>query len=235
MNQRLLNQYFRPMWGLFLEGEAGGGGGGTGGDGGGDAGGEGGTGGSGGEKTHTQADLNAAAGAARKDGQAAAEKKLADELGVPLDEAKALIKAAKDQAESEKSDAKKAQEKAEADSKAATDREAAAAKKEHDLNVRDALRDAEVPSDRVARVATLVQVEVGADEATIVKAVEAVKKEFPELFGGAAGGSPDSDTGGTGGSGGTGSKSKTQVGYEKAQADFGSPGGSTNPFDVAKA
>jgi hypothetical protein len=161
---------------------------------------------------------------------------LADELGVPLDEAKTLIKAARDKEESEKSDAQKAREAADREKAEAEEAKAGAAKKEHELNVRDALRDAGVTKERVARVATLVVVDVGADEKAIEAAVAATKKEFPELFGEAAGGSPDSDTGGSnGGSGGQGGKSKMSAAYERAQKDFGGAGDGTHPLLAKKS
>lgn len=227
MNQRLLNQYFRPSWGFFLDGDDGSGGGGEGGgSGGGNSGGdEGGAGGEGATKTFSQEDVNAAAGAARKEGREAAAKSLADELGVPLDEAKALIKAAREKEDSEKSEAQKAREAADKERAEAEEAKAGAAKKEHELNIREALRDAGVAKERIAKVATLVEVELGADEAAIKTAVEATKKEFPELFGGTSG-APDSDTGGTGGSQGRGGKSPMEAGYERAKKDFGGDDGS---------
>lgn len=211
----MLSQYFKPSYGFFFDGDDGGGGGGGGSGEGGD-GGSGADGGAGGDsKTITQEEANRIAGAARAEGRDAAEKQLAKDLGVPLDEAKAILKAHTEKVEGEKSEAQKAREAADKERQEAADEKAAAALVVHNANVKDALRDAGVlGKDKLAKVAKLVDVEVGADEAAIEAAVKVTAKEFPELFG-ASSGAPDSDTGGTGGKGGKGGKDAMQAGYER--------------------
>lgn len=218
----LLKRQTNPWRHFLLDGDAGDGGGGgdAGGDdgGGGDSGG-GTTGGEGG-KTFTQDELNARAGQARAEGRKAAEKTLADQLGVSVEEAKAIIARAKEKDDAEKSDAQKAAEAADAREKVAAEKETAATQRVHDADVRDALRDEGVDKDKLAKVAKLVEVEVGADEATIKAAVAVTKKDFPELFGEAkSGGSPDSDPGKSDGKKkGAGDDAMTR-GRERAKAE----------------
>lgn len=220
---RTLLQWMHPT--IYLDGDDGGGGGSSdSGAGGSDDGGSGGGtadagGGASGERGFSQADLNRAAGDARREGRESAEKKLADELGVPLAEAKDLIKKARDQEESEKSEAQKAIDKAKADSDAANERAAAAALREHRANIRDALRDEGVSKERLDAVTKLVDVEVGADDETIATAVAATKKDFPELFGGKSGGAPSSDTGGAPQGGGAGGEDALERGRKRAVQD----------------
>lgn len=148
-----------------------------------------------GERTFTQQEMSARAAQEKAEGKRAAEKSIADQLGVSVEEAKTIIAAANAKADAEKSEAQRAIEAANAKEATAAEREAAAARRVHDADVRDALRDAGVDKSKVAKVSSMLStLEVGAEEAAITKEVEALKKEFPELFG-VTTGAPHSDPG----------------------------------------
>lgn len=203
------------LFDTYFEGESGGGQGGGSGDGGGGApaggapaggggqgGGDGGQGG-GGEKTFTQAEVDAMIQGRVGETKRKSVEDLAKELGVPLDEAKAIIKKAKDADDAEKSDAQKAREAADKEKVEAETAKQEAAVEKHNARVERALIKA-LPTDlddkdldaKVGRLARLIDVEVGADEAAIKTAVEALKKDEPLLFGSTKGGMPPSDPNG---------------------------------------
>lgn len=143
----------------------------------------------GGEKTLTQTEVNAIAAREKAAGKAAAEQELATSLGVSLDEAKAIIKSHRDKENAAKSEAEKAKEAADAE-KAAAEAEKQTAKAEvHETRLERAFAKEGLPldeaaDDKRARVLRLVTVEVGAAYEDVLKDVQKVKEDFPELFGG---------------------------------------------------
>ena len=151
-----------------------------------DDGGEGGAGGGGGTKTFTQAELDQRV----QDRVAKAERsnatKVAEALGMDLDEAKQYIAAAKAKEESDKSEAQKARDAADAATKVADAATAAAAKDRHDLQVERALIRAGIDptnESRLNRAMRSVDLDIGADSDTIKSAIEALQKDEPSWFG----------------------------------------------------
>lgn len=129
---------------------------------------------------------------------------VAKDLGVSVEEAKKIIADATAKSESEKSEAQKAREAADKEKGDAETEKAAAAKERLDTKVERhliralpaGLKDEEVDA-KVARLTRLIDVEPGADDDAIKKAVDALKKDVPELFGGGSNGLPPSDPPGT--------------------------------------
>lgn len=161
--------------------------------------------------TFTQADLDRVATQQKAEGKRAAEKAIADQFGVSIEEAQRIIASARENEEKEKSEAQRARDAAEAEKKAAADEKAAAAAEKHSIAVERALiragialpeKDTEADA-LLSRMARLVDAEVGADSETIRKAVEAVKADFPEKFTKPEEGEEGGD--GKGGKGGQGS------------------------------
>jgi hypothetical protein len=113
-----------------------------------------------------------------------AERQVADKLGVSIDEAGDLLKQAKAQADKDKTEAEKAREAADKAAKDADTVKSESASTVHRLLVKDALRDADCPKDKLERATKLValDVEVGAGEDEIATAVKTLTKDFPELF-----------------------------------------------------
>lgn len=131
----------------------------------------------------------------------ATEKRIASDLGVPLEEAKRLIAEAKKREDDEKSDAQREKEAAAAEKAAAEAAKGESARAQHSAKVeREILRhvnlkdekgkdlDDDVIDAKVARIARLVDVEVGAEADAIKAAVKTLKDEEPSLFGAAASG-----------------------------------------------
>ena len=195
---------------ILMEGEAGGGGG-AGGDGGGNSGGGGGneggsgSGGSGGgEKTLPQSEVDRIVQGRVGETKRQTEEAIAKQLGVSIEDAKNIIAEHQKRSDAEKTEAQKERDAATAERTKAEEEKAAAAKERHDAAVERALLRA-LPKDldddaldkKVARLGKLLEVEPGADAETIKKAVEALKKDEPLLFGvvedGKGEGAPDSD------------------------------------------
>lgn len=188
--------YFAPDEG---GGSGGGGeGGNSGGDGGGNSGGgsSGGDGGGagGGERTLTQADVDRIVSQRVNETKTATERQVAESLGVSIDEAKRIIAEAKEQEDAQKTEAQRAREAADAEKAAAAEEKKTAASDRHAAKVERALLRAGVTDEddekldkRLTRLSRLIDVEVGADEAAIKAAVDALKVEEPALFGTPAG------------------------------------------------
>lgn len=131
---------------------------------------------------------------------------IAEQLGVSVEDAKAIIAAHNAKAESEKSEAQKAREAADKEKAESETAKSEAAKERHATKVERHLLRA-LPKDlsdeetdkRAAKLARLIDVEVGADDAAIKTAVDGLKKDWPELFpagdesGKPKGGAPSSD------------------------------------------
>lgn len=194
----LFNTYFAP------EGDGGGGDGGGSGDGGGaatppandkDK----------GEKTLPQSEVDRIVQERVGETKRKALEDVAKTLGVSVDEAKKIIDDHQKQQDKDKSEAQLAREAADREKAESEAAKTEAAQERHTAAVERALLRA-LPKDlddaaldaRVSKIARLVEAEVGADADTIKKAVDALRKDMPELFGGVAGGGvPNSDPPGT--------------------------------------
>lgn len=143
---------------------------------------------------------------AERNAKKAAEKALADSLGVSLEDAKKIITDQKAAQEAAKGETQKALDAAKAREDAATARETAAAAKERQTDAKAALiaagiklpEKAEDRAKKLSRATSLLLAEAGddADEAAIAAAAETLKAEMPELFGAVSGGAPSGDPSG---------------------------------------
>lgn len=132
------------------------------------------------------------------------EEAIAKQLGVTVDEAKRIVQEHAKASDKDKSEAQLAREKADREAAEAETVKGQAAQEKHNAVIervlikslpRD-LDDAQLDA-KVARLSRLLDVELGADADTIKKAVEALKKEEPLMFGIANGTkAPDSDPAG---------------------------------------
>lgn len=121
----------------------------------------------------------------KNQGREAAERALSDELGMPIAEAKALLQAARDREDAEKTEAQKAKDAAEAAKREAQQEKDAAARERHNASVERALIRAGIAPDdqgKLDRVARMVTVEVGASAEDIGDDVKTIREGFPELF-----------------------------------------------------
>lgn len=150
----------------------------TGGEGG--DGGEGGSGGGDEPRTFTQEEVTRMMAREKSQGREAAERALSEELGVSLDDAKSIIKAARDAEEAAKSEAQREKEAAEAARREAEAEKAAAARERHDLKVERMLGIAD--EAKAARVRKMLTVEAGASDDDIQADIDSLKADFPELF-----------------------------------------------------
>jgi|GEM_PF-2452877 len=141
------------------------------------------------EKTFTQAELTSIAAREKNEGKAAAERSIAEQLGVPIEEAKAIVKAAKDADEAKKSDADKDREAAAREKQEAEAERQAAKVEVHQARLERAFGregiELEDGDDKTARLMRLVTVEAGASYEDVLKDVQQIKADFPALFGGA--------------------------------------------------
>lgn len=147
-----------------------------------------------GGKTFTQAELNKFLANEKRQGKAAgkaeAEAALAEALGVPLEEAKAIIAKNKADEDSKKSEADKDREKAAKERAEAEKAKADAAQEIHAARIERALAASGFVTDETdegrkksSRVQRLVTAEVGASYKDVLADVQSVKADFPELFG----------------------------------------------------
>lgn len=134
------------------------------------------------ERTFTQEEVNRYNTKAKRDGEKAATQKLADELGMSVEEAKALISATKERQEAEQTALEKAENAAKQREADAEAKAKAAELKEHNLNVKAALLEAGVPKGKLAKATRLLDAEVGASEEDIAAEVESLKEDWPEVF-----------------------------------------------------
>lgn len=179
-----------------------------------------------GKATFTQADLNRIAAKEKAEGKAAAERAFAEQLGMSLDDAKAVLKARADAEEKTKSEAQKDREAAQKEKDAAAADRLSAKQEVHDARIERALAKAGAPDEdaKMARLKRLVAAEVGSSYEDILADVEAVKGDFPGLFGekqdskppkapsGDPPGTPPRPTGGT---------NKLDAGRERARKRLG--------------
>lgn len=194
------------MFNTYFEGENGGGGG-TGGEGGGatppvDAGSK------GSDKTLSQSDVDRIVQERVGETKRKTQEDLAKQLGVSVEEAKKIIEEHQKQQDKDKSDAQIAREAADREKAEAGDEKQSAALERHNAAVeRQLIRalpkdlDDEALDAKLTRLSRLIDVEVGASTEDIKKAVEALKKDEPLLFGApeekGKGGAPGSDPKGT--------------------------------------
>lgn len=170
-----------------------------------------------GATTMSQEQVTAIAARERAQGERAAAAKVAEELGMSVDDAKTFIAEAKQRELAAMTEAdRKVAEAADATAKA-TARETAAAAREHSADVRAALIEAGVPRAKAERAARLVDSNPGDDAATITAAVESLRTDWAELFATAEG------EGGEGGEGGKGGENSANGG----KPNSGTPRGGT--------
>ena len=150
----------------------------------------------------TQEDLDRIAGESRKDGRGVAEKDLLKALGVEsLDAAKAVLQAAKDAEDAQKTELQKAQEETVRlrDEAAAAQADAKSSRIQTALELK--LRDAGINPARAAAALRLVdpsKLDVNGTEVTgLDDAVKELKSQSPEWFGTTAS-PPDASRGGGG-------------------------------------
>lgn len=197
------------------------------GEGGGEGGGEGegsgtdGGAGSGEDKVFTQEELNRIAAREKAQGRAAAEKQLAEDLGVDIEEAKAIITAHREQEEAQKTEHQKAMDAAAEKQRKAEEAAANAAKVTHDATIERMLVRAGANPDLLDRAARSMALEVGADEATVNAEIDKLKDEVPSFFGGGRTPPPSSTPGGSPPSGGQKIKTAMERGAERAKARQG--------------
>lgn len=109
-------------------------------------------------------------------GRRAAERDLLQSAGFSnRDEFDRFVREAREREEAQLTETQRQQKAAEDRERQAEQRERAAAEREHRASIATALVDADVPRDRRQLVERLVDVEVGADEATIAAAIDAVR------------------------------------------------------------
>lgn len=138
-------------------------------------------------KTFTQDDLTRVATKEKQEGKAAAERELAEQLGVPLDQAKQIIADARAKDEATKTEAQKDRDAA-AREKSEAEAEKAVAKQEvHDARLERAFAkeglDLDDSDEKVKRLVRLVSSEVGSSYEDILAEVKTLKTDFPALFG----------------------------------------------------
>lgn len=134
--------------------------------------------------TLTQEELTARMAREKDQGRNAALTELQNQLGCTLDEAKAILKAHKDQQDAAKSDAEKAREAAEAEKTAAQAEKQAAQLEAHQARVTTAFVLAGITDEtKISRYSRLLDVEVGAKAEDVKKAIEKLKTDEPALFG----------------------------------------------------
>lgn len=137
------------------------------------------------EKQLPQSQVNALVQKAKDDGKAKALKDLQAELGVDLETAKSVLKAAQEQQEAQKTEAQKATDAA-TKARETADRDVTSAKAEiHKARLTTAMvLEGQVDEAKIERYSKLVEVEVGASAEDVRKAVAALKVAEPLLFGG---------------------------------------------------
>lgn len=154
-------------------------------------------GGGGSDKVFTQEEVNRMMAREKSQGRDAAIRDVADQLGVSVEEAKDIIQNHQQQMEAQKTEAQKAQEAADRAKAEAEAEKQLAARERHDLKVERAVGIAD--PQKAAKVARMLDLEVGASDEEISAAVEATRELFPMLFEQGQGGGgrklPDSDPG----------------------------------------
>lgn len=174
--------------------------------------------GEGADKVFTQEELNRIAAREKAQGRAAAEKQLAEDLGVTIEEAKAIITAHREQEEANKTEHQKAMEDAAERQRKADEAAATAQQTTHEATVERLLVRAGANPDLLDRAARSMLLEVGADEATVNAEIDKLKNEVPSFFGGGKQPPPSSTPGGSPPPGGQKIKTALERGAERAKA-----------------
>lgn len=134
----------------------------------------------------SQEEVSRIAAREKEEGRKAALAQVAADLGVDLETAKTVIAEAKKRSDSEKSEAQREREAASAEKQAAEREKAEAAKERHEARLDRAFVAAGLTDEtKISRYSKLLDVAVGASPEDIKKAVDALKKDEPTLFGGA--------------------------------------------------
>lgn len=173
------------------------------------------------DKVFTQEELNRIAAREKAQGRAAAEKQLAEDLGVDVEEAKAIITAHREREEANKTEHQKAMDDAAEKQRKADEAEATARQTTHEATVERMLVRAGANPDLLDRAARSLVLEVGADEATVNAEIDKLKDEVPSFFGGGRTPPPSSTPGGKPPSGGQKVKTAMDRGAERAKARQG--------------
>ncbi len=134
-------------------------------------------------KTFTQEDLNRVATKEKQDGERKARQDIAEQLGVSLEDAAAIIKKAKEQDDKDKSEAQRREDAAAAREKAANEREAEAKRTVFETRLGRVLDKAGM-SEAVQENVTVKGLTVDSSVEDIQAAVDKLKKDAPALFGG---------------------------------------------------
>ena len=172
-------------------------------------------------KVFSQEDLNRIAAREKAQGRAAAEKQLAEDLGVPLEEAKAIITAHREREDAQKTEHQKAMEDVVERQRKADEAAATASRTTHQATVERLLVRAGANPDLLDRAARSMVLEVGADEATVTAEIDKLKDEVPSFFGGGRTPPPSSSPGGSPPPGGQKVKTGLERGAERAKASQG--------------
>ena len=121
--------------------------------------------------------------------KAATEKRIADELGVPISEAKEILAAHQKRVDGEKSDAQREKDAAAKEREEAQAEKAAAAKERRDAKIERALVRAGIEDEKLDRAVRLLDIDDDADAEAIKKAADTLKSEEPSWFGDTGNGS----------------------------------------------
>lgn len=138
------------------------------------------------DKTFTQADLNRIGAKEKAEGKAAAERAIAESLGVSIEDAKVIIAKSKEAEDQKKSEADKDREAAAKERAEAEKTRKDVARELHEARVRTAFAAAGFTGDEDAlkRAMKAVTVDEGASADDITADVKELKKTLnPELFG----------------------------------------------------
>ena len=141
------------------------------------------------DRTFTQAELTAIATREKAEGEKAAIAKVAETLGMSVEDAAKAIKAQRDRDTAAMTEVERREAAATEREQAAVAREQAATAREHQASVRLALREAGIalPTDKadeaMARAVGMVTAQPGADDAAIRAEVEQLKTTWPGMFG----------------------------------------------------
>lgn len=131
----------------------------------------------------SQSRLTKLALASKNKGATQAARAVAEQLGMSVEDAKKLIGEYQAQIDASKTETQREKDAAEKARKEADAEKSAIAAERHQLRIEKALLRAGADPQRVDRLSRLVDAEVGADEASILEAVELVKTEFASIFG----------------------------------------------------
>jgi hypothetical protein len=120
----------------------------------------------------------------KEQGKTAAANQLATELGVSVDEAKAIIARHREAEDQRKTDADREREAAAREKREAEEAKAEAARERHLAKLERAFLKAapHLDDEQLAAVVRMSSVETGADDAAIKADVEKLQEKFPQLF-----------------------------------------------------